>query len=71
MASTKASEPANDMEQQTGYKKSDWYAPDISEVEEPAREILEKYSHIPPNEVVPSVLAIVRIPFRSNLYLPF
>ena len=67
MAADKTSDLAkDDMEQQTGYKRSDWYLPDITEVGELAREVLEKYSHISPDEVVPHVLAIVRTPLDEN-----
>jgi hypothetical protein len=37
-----------------------WYSPDPPNIKQETREVFEKYSKIPPDEVVPHVQAIVR-----------
>ena len=40
-------------------KNVQWYKPDLETVSPQARELLENYSHIPPDEVIPHILRIV------------
>jgi hypothetical protein len=42
-------------------EKFPWYLPDLEEVPEPAKTLLEKYSKISPGEVVQHVKTVVRI----------
>ena len=41
-------------------KNVQWYKADLETVSPQARELLENYSHIPPDEVIPHILKIVR-----------
>lgn len=43
-----------------------WYEPDLEEVSEPAKTILEKYSQIPPEEVIHHVKSLVSISLYMN-----
>ena len=49
-------------EDQLGSRSRDvaWYSKDISEIPEAAREVLEKYSKVPPEEVKDHVTKVVR-----------
>ena len=40
-----------------------WYYKEIGEFSPACRELLEKYSHIPPEEAIPHILEIVRLNF--------
>lgn len=40
-------------------KNVQWYKPDLETVSPQARELLENYSHIPPDDVTPHILKIV------------
>jgi hypothetical protein len=42
-----------------------WYEPKLTEVESEARELLEKYSHIPSDKVVQHVNSLVCGPLRQ------
>ena len=41
-------------------KNVQWYKADLETVSPQARELLENYSHIPPDEVIPHILKTVR-----------
>ena len=43
-------------------KNVQWYQADLETVSPQARELLENYSHIPPNEVIPHILKTVSSP---------
>lgn len=50
-----------------------WYKTDIDTISEPARQLLETYSGIAPDQVIPHILAVVcRSPFlhSSKIYPP-
>ena len=61
MASTAREQPIKQVDPQI--KELAWYKEDVTAISEPARHLLETYSGIPADEVVPHVLAIVR--YRS------
>ena len=41
------------------YDKSHWYSEDLPKLSDSTRQLLEEYSKVPSNEVVPHVSAIV------------
>lgn len=49
-------------------KSVPWYIPSITSVPDDVRDLLEKYSHIAPEEVVPHVVRMVRsTAFHSHI----
>lgn len=50
-------------------EKLPWYAPDLEEVPEPAKTLLEKYSKIPPGELLQHVKTIVRIVLARFVFI--
>ena len=49
-------------------KDVQWYQTDLETVSPQARELLEKYSHIPPDKVIPHILKIVS-PYQAPFSL--
>jgi hypothetical protein len=43
-------------------KSCDWYMPEIKEIAEPTRKLLEEYGGIPSNEVLSHVQKVVSMP---------
>lgn len=43
-----------------------WYAPELSNISGAARKLLEEYSGVPPEQVVPHVLEVVGLVLRSS-----
>ncbi|OIW26034.1 hypothetical protein CONLIGDRAFT_708928 [Coniochaeta ligniaria NRRL 30616] len=48
-----------------------WYDPPLTSIDGPIRDLLENYSHIPANEVVPRIIETVSTTPPSNHPLPF
>jgi SAM-dependent methyltransferase len=66
MASNDEEQPATRSE--TPSKDVAWFKKDVTAISEPARRLLERYSNIPPNEVIPHVLAIRDRAWRITSY---
>jgi hypothetical protein len=50
-----------------GSKSVPWYLSTITKIIEPAWEILNKYSGIPPDQILSHVVDLVRMYFQSNV----
>jgi hypothetical protein len=53
-------DPGSSLSKSHDPHKLPWYEPELTEVQPKAREILENYSNIPPDEVVQHVNKLVR-----------
>ena len=47
-----------------------WYKADIGDVSEPARQLLEHYSRIPPDQVASHIAEVVSLTVLINLWMP-
>ena len=60
MASSQAdATPITPGNNSTHSKDVGWYTPTLTEISPAARELLEKYSNLPPERVIPHILEIV------------
>ena len=61
MAETETRAPDSDTSNKIN-KDVEWFIPNVQGIGQPARELLENYSKIPPERVIPHVLEIVSAP---------
>lgn len=51
---------AKDQQVESRSTQVPWYTADLETISEPARQLLETYSKIPPDQVIPHIIRIVR-----------
>jgi hypothetical protein len=67
MTDSENQQPVSNTAKLTREKTSQWWIQDVSAIGEPARELLETYSKIPPEKVIPHVLEIVSLSYPCLL----
>jgi SAM-dependent methyltransferase len=67
---TSTDNPTKGPKHGTRDKTVGWYQPTLESISDAQRDLLENYSHIPPDKVIPHILEVVRhhyLPFNSPL----